>query len=67
MGKQEIDQAIDSICNQGCQYVNAVLKDVSVRQDCNELAPLCEEDQAVVLTELKSVMSVYDQTGNCEI
>jgi hypothetical protein len=65
--KQVIDQAIDSICNQGCQYVNAVLEDDAIRVDCNELARLCDEERAIVLAELKSVMSVYAQTGSCEV
>ncbi len=67
MGKQEIDQAVDSICKQGCQYVKSVLEDDVIRVGCNELAHLCDEEQAVVLGELKSVMSVYAQTGSCEV
>lgn len=66
MGKQEIDQAVDSICKQGCQYVNSVLQDDEARVECAELAKLGDEELAVVLAELKSVMSVYAQTGSCE-
>lgn len=67
MAKQEVDQAVLSICNQGCQYVNAVLYDDNVRVTCCELEQLDSEDQAIVLDELRSVMSVYAQTGSCEV
>jgi hypothetical protein len=67
VGRQEIDQAVDSICNQGCQYVNSVLEDSATRVDCNELTQLCDHEQAIVLAELKSVMSVYAKTGSCEV
>jgi hypothetical protein len=67
VGKQEIDQAVDSICNQGCQYVNSVLEDYVTRVGCHELAELADDEQAIVLAELRSVMSVYAQTGSCEV
>lgn len=67
MRKQVIDQAIDSICKQGCQYVNSVLGDDANHSGCDELAQLQDDELAVVLAELRSVMSVYAQTGSCEI
>jgi hypothetical protein len=67
VGKHEIDKAIDSICNQGCQYVNSVLEDDVARVECADLAKLRDEELAIVLAELRSVMSVYAQTGNCEV
>ncbi len=67
MGKKERDRAIDSICSQGCNYVNSVLDDVTTRNECIEFTRLNDEDQALVLAELKSVMSVYAKTGSCEI
>jgi hypothetical protein len=67
VGKHEIEQAVDTICNQGCQYVNALLENDSVRNECSALAILCAEEQSIVLQELASVMSVYAQTGSCEI
>ncbi len=67
MGKKERDRVIDSICSQGCNYVNSVLDDVTIRNECIEFTRLNDEDQALVLAELESVMSVYAKTGSCEI
>lgn len=67
MGKKEIDQTIDLICTQGCQYVNSVLENASIRNECIEFKRLNDTDQTLVLSELKSVMSVYAETGSCEV
>ena len=67
MGNEHVEQAVLSICNRGCQYVNSVLADDDIRTNCKELVALPSSDQDAVLEELKSVMSVYDQTGSCEV
>ena len=67
MGKKERDWVIDSICTQGCHYVNSVLDDMTIRNECSVFTRLNDEDQAMVLAELRSVMSVYAKTGSCEI
>jgi hypothetical protein len=65
--KTRINHAIDVICHRGCRYVNTLLADTTTRCKCRELQALDLEEQRRVLKELKSVMSVYDATGNCKV
>ena len=67
MKNSRIDSALDSICGRGCSYVNKVLNDKQAQQGCSELLALNQTDQNAVIAELKSVMSVYDQTGSCVV
>jgi hypothetical protein len=64
---ERVEQAVASICDQGCRYVNSILRDDQLRRDCSELQALGSEQQARVLDELAAVMSVYDSSGNCEV
>ncbi len=66
MKSSQVDSAVDVICNRGCRYVNAVINDSSAQQSCQELLSLNNTEKVVVIEELRSVMSVYDQTGSCE-
>lgn len=67
MKKSRIDSVLNSICGRGCGYVNKVLNDKQVQQGCSELLELDLSDRNAVIDELKSVMSVYDQTGSCGV
>ena len=66
MTNSQLDNVIDAICNRGCRYVNAVLNESAIQQGCEELLQLNKAEKVVVIEQLKSVMSVYDQTGSCE-
>ncbi len=65
MTDSRVDGVINSICNKGCRYVNAILSDEIAQQSCRELLQLNTSEQSIVIDELKSVMSIYDQTGSC--
>ncbi|MBT4452135.1 MAG: hypothetical protein HOC92_20725 [Gammaproteobacteria bacterium] len=65
MSDSRVDGVINSICKKGCRYVNTILSDEKAQQSCRELLQLNTSDQNIVIDELKSVMSVYDQTGSC--
>ena len=67
MNNSQVDSALNSICGRGCRYVNKVLNDKQAQLDCNEFLKLNRSDQYAVIEELKSVMSVYGQTGSCSI
>ena len=60
-----MEQALEIICTRGCQYVNSLIEDNRSRNDCDELVSLNAEQQAIVLKELQSVMSVYKLKGSC--
>ncbi len=67
MRKTQLDHVVDSICNRGCRYVNTLLSDSEARCRCQELLNLDQDQQRKVMDELKSVMSVYQQTGSCRV
>jgi hypothetical protein len=62
-----VENAVESICNRGCRYVNSILSSSEIQQDCLELKALDSSEQQVVIEQLSSVMAVYDQTGSCDI
>jgi hypothetical protein len=63
---ERVEEAVASICDQGCRYVNAILRDDKLRRACGELQVLGADERARVLDELAAVMSVYDVAGSCE-
>ena len=63
----QIEQAVEAICTRGCQYVYTVLSDEKSRCECNELHGLEPHQQADVMKELEAVMSVYQQSGGCQV
>lgn len=67
MKDTQVHRIVDAICNRGCRYVNTVLHDSENVAQCQELLALKSGDRHLVVEELKSVMSVYEQTGNCKI
>ena len=67
MPNSRVENAVESICNRGCRYVNSVLSSSEIQQDCLELKALEASEQQIVIAELSSVMAVYEQTGSCEV
>ena len=64
---KRVSTVVEIICERGCRYVNAILQDARKRASCRPLVTLSSAEQASVIKELKSVMSVYDKTGSCDI
>jgi hypothetical protein len=56
----QAERVVEQICNLGCAAVYQVLDAVDRGERPNELDGLDAEVHAVVLTELRSVMAVYD-------
>lgn len=55
------NECIEFICAQGCTVVREVIVQLEKKQNISELQYLQEEQKQSVLTELKSIMSVYDK------
>ena len=55
-------QCIELICQQGCTVVREIIVKLEQHHKVAELDHLDDEQKQLVLTELKTVMSVYDQT-----
>jgi hypothetical protein len=64
---QRINTVVETICQQGCCYVNEILRDADYRANCQPLLKLDAVEREDVINELKSVMSVYNESGNCDI
>ena len=62
-----MEQTVEAICKRGCQYVYALLNDDNSRVECIELNALAPHQQVVIIQELQEVMSVYQQSGGCEV
>jgi len=56
-------QCIELICQQGCTVVREVIIKLEQQHMVAELDHLDDDQKQVVLTELKTVMSVYDQAN----
>ena len=67
MGNSQVDKVIHSICQRGCKYVNTILQESCEAEGCQELQKLNRLEKSLVIEELKSVMSVYNQSGNCKV
>lgn len=55
-----VESAIEELCSQGCDEVNATIRKLEQKQHVAEVMQLNPKDKQEVLTELKSIMSVYD-------
>jgi hypothetical protein len=60
-----IDHVLETVCRRGCRYVADMMARAERGEVPADLAPLCEAERRSVLSELKSIMSVYG--GVCSI
>jgi hypothetical protein len=67
MNSSPIDDAIETICQRGCRYVNTLLADPKRQAACADLRALDREQRLRVLEELRGVMAVYLAAGSCEL
>jgi len=64
---RRLNAVVEDICQRGCRYVNGILVDAEKRRACEALRKLNSSERATVMSELKAVMSVYNETGSCDI
>ena len=55
-----VQSTIESICQLGCDRVNAIIDALESGKRVRETRGLDKIDQQSVLTELKQIMAVYD-------
>jgi 4-hydroxy-3-methylbut-2-en-1-yl diphosphate synthase IspG/GcpE len=60
MDTKQVNQCVDALCQCGCDAVRATIVAMEAGADIPQLHTLDSEGRAVVLNELKAVMSVYD-------
>jgi len=59
-----LQQVVEQLCNEGCQQVNAYIQEIESGQLPDNMQPLNNGDREKVLSELKSIMAVYER---CDI
>jgi hypothetical protein len=59
MDHQKLAEYIEILCQSGCDAVNATISAMEKNQPTNLTQDLTEEEQQLVLSELKAIMSVY--------
>ena len=56
-----LQQIIEKLCGNGCRRVRDIIREIETGQKQKEMADLTADETRLVLTELKSIMDVYDK------
>lgn len=59
MAKSKIDRSVEEICHQGCRQVRRAISLLEQGTELPEVRDFTTEERKALLTELKSIMSVY--------
>jgi len=65
MDQSRITHCIEVLCQKGCKEVSQVILALERGEPMAEVQELNESERQAVLTELKSIMSVYQEGGTC--
>ncbi len=65
MKQSKVDQAIERLCQKGCQALWLDIATLDQGQPVTETLGLSAQEQAQVLREIKSIMAVYK--GRCDL
>ncbi|MBL7003051.1 MAG: hypothetical protein ISR69_03360 [Gammaproteobacteria bacterium] len=61
------EQLVETLCGHGCQYVNQLLASSKMQQECDLLNQVSQAEKEWILAELRSIMSVYENSGSCTV
>lgn len=61
--RKRIDKTVEVVCQRGCDYVRQVITHLEAGSLDNVAELREQEDRPEVLTELKAIMCVYDESG----
>ncbi len=59
MDQQKLAEYLEVLCQSGCDTVNATITAMENKQSTSTTDGLTEDEQGIVLQELKAIMSVY--------
>jgi len=62
MLEPELQSIVELLCGEGCQQVNVYIQEIEMRQLPKTMQALSEQNQDLILNELKSIMAVYDKS-----
>jgi hypothetical protein len=60
MPSEHVEACIEELCQQGCREVRRVIALLEKHEHVTPTARLSPAERAIVLTELRAVMAVYD-------
>lgn len=58
-----IQSVVDSVCNQGCKYVNKTILALETSQPSQDTDHLPADEKDIILNELRSIMAIYQQNN----
>ena len=58
------DEAIESLCQEGCQAVRLYIEQLQNNSPIELLSGLSDQEKQTVLIELQSIMSVYNSCAS---
>ena len=58
---EHLQPIVEALCESGCQNVNTIIERLESNDYPGEVDTLNEQERMMVLTELKSIMAVYDK------
>ena len=58
---RHLQQIVDDICGDGCSRVNQIIKSLQDDEVVEVMESLSENERRLVLSELSTIMSVYEQ------
>jgi hypothetical protein len=58
---EKLQHIIEQICTTGCDRVYEIIEILERQESIKETSQLSQEESNIVLMELKTIMSVYDQ------
>ena len=56
---EQLSECLEALCQCGCEAVLATIAAMEAGQTVPQIEQLTEEERAIILSELKSVMAVY--------
>lgn len=66
MNRERVEYCVERLCDKGCKSVWMDIQRLESGETLPETAILDEQERLAVISELKSVMAVYDE-GNCSL
>ncbi len=64
MLEPKLQSIVERLCRDGCQQVNIYIQEIEALRYPESMLGVSDQDQKRILAELKSIMSVYEQSEN---
>ena len=61
MDKPKVNRCVESLCQAGCDVVRATISSMEMGLASEQTRDLDKQEFAAVLSELKTIMAVYDK------